>query len=83
MTRNLVLWCFFMIETSEKIYNSTFQINIPRYENLICGMLFFHSSLDFCVANNLKFIYSQSLGLKYLSTEFDEVVFMPIFKLSH
>ena len=82
MTRNLVLWCFFMIETSEKIYNSTFQINIPRYENLICGMVF-HSSLDFCVANNLKFIYSQSLGLKYLSTEFDEVVFMPIFKLSH
>ena len=71
-----------MIETSEKIYNSTFQINIPRYENLICDM-FFHSSLDFCVANNLKFIYSQSLGLKYLSTEFDEVVFMPIFKLSH
>ena len=26
LTRKVVLWCFFMSETSEKIHNSTFQV---------------------------------------------------------
>ena len=28
LTRKVVLWCFFMGETSEKIHNSTFQVKI-------------------------------------------------------
>ena len=28
LTGKVVLWCFFMSETSEKIHNSTFQVKI-------------------------------------------------------